>query len=65
VGAVCLVGDPFDRRVRDEVADEVQFARAGLLEPGGDGPEGATMKVDSEVVIGQLVGVGEITLVVE
>ena len=45
-----LVRHPVDFCIRQEVANEVEFGGAGLRVVAGNGPYGATVKVDSVVV---------------
>jgi len=59
------VRDPFDLDVGEHLPEELELGGAGLTVPGGHGPDGAAVQGHPVSVAGELLEVGEISLLVE
>ena len=65
VRAAGLMGGPLHACFRNQVAEEIKFAGAGLWILVSNGPDGAVVQVDSKVPVGDGFEVGEVTLFIE
>ena len=60
-----FVSDSLDGSVGYQVSDEFELGGAGLAVPARNWPDGAAVQVDPEVVVINLVEVGEVSLFIE
>ena len=59
------MGHPFDRGIGDQVADVVEFGGTGLVVAVCHRPDGATVQIDSVVMVVDLVRVGQVSLLIK